>query len=37
MDNLRASGIHTGGAAPQNSRDIQNFANQLDRFLAHHK
>ncbi|GDX85617.1 UPF0178 protein [Methylococcaceae bacterium] len=37
MDNLRASGIHTGGSAPQNSRDIQNFANQLDRFLAHHK
>jgi uncharacterized protein YaiI (UPF0178 family) len=34
MDNLRASGIHTGGFAPQNSRDVQNFANQLDRFLA---
>ena len=37
MDNLRANGIHTGGAAPQHSRDIQNFANQLDRFLAKQK
>jgi uncharacterized protein YaiI (UPF0178 family) len=34
MDALRGSGIHTGGAAPQNSRDIQAFANQLDKFLA---
>jgi len=34
MDNLRSSGIHTGGLAPQNSRDIQAFANQLNQFLA---
>jgi uncharacterized protein YaiI (UPF0178 family) len=34
MDNLRSSGIHTGGFAPQNSRDIQTFANQLNQFLA---
>ncbi len=37
MDTLRGSGIHTGGAAPQNAHDIQAFANQLDRFLAHVK
>jgi uncharacterized protein YaiI (UPF0178 family) len=37
MDSLRASGIHTGGCAPQNSRDIQAFANQLDKFLTQHK
>jgi len=35
MDNLRSSGIHTGGYAPQNSQDVQAFANQLDNFLAH--
>ena len=34
MDTLRASGIDTGGPAALNSRDIQAFANQLDRFLA---
>ena len=34
MDGLRASGIDTGGPAALNSRDIQAFANQLDRFLA---
>ncbi|MFZ2726664.1 MAG: YaiI/YqxD family protein [Methylococcaceae bacterium] len=34
MDNLRASGINTGGPAPLNARDIQTFANQLDKFLA---
>lgn len=36
MDGLRSSGIDTGGPAALNSRDIQTFANQLDRFLAHH-
>ncbi|NJA06736.1 YaiI/YqxD family protein [Methylococcaceae bacterium WWC4] len=34
MDSLRASGIDTGGPAPLHPRDIQAFANQLDRFLA---
>jgi uncharacterized protein len=34
MDILRASGIDTGGPSALNSRDIQAFANQLDKFLA---
>ena len=34
MDQMRGSGIHTGGPAALNQRDRQNFANQLDRFLA---
>ncbi len=34
MDTLRSSGIDTGGPAALNSRDIQAFANQLDRFLV---
>lgn len=34
MDGLRASGIDTGGPAALSSRDIQNFANRLDSFLA---
>lgn len=34
MDNLRAAGINTGGPPILNKRDRQNFANQLDRFLA---
>ena len=34
MDTLRASGIDTGGPSALNARDIQAFANQLDRFLA---
>ncbi|WP_374088502.1 YaiI/YqxD family protein [Methylomicrobium lacus] len=33
-DTLRASGINTGGPSALNARDIQSFANQLDRFLA---
>jgi uncharacterized protein YaiI (UPF0178 family) len=37
MENLRHSGIHTGGLATQNNRDIQNFANQLNAFLTKHK
>ena len=36
MDTLRASGIDTGGPSALNSRDIQAFANQLDKFLAIH-
>lgn len=34
MDTLRSSGIHTGGPPPMSQADRQNFANQLDRFLA---
>jgi uncharacterized protein YaiI (UPF0178 family) len=34
MDTLRSSGIDTGGPSALNSRDIQAFANQLDKFLA---
>jgi uncharacterized protein len=34
MDTLRASGIDTGGPSALNSRDIQAFANQLDKLLA---
>jgi uncharacterized protein YaiI (UPF0178 family) len=37
MDTLRASGINTGGPSALNARDIQAFANQLDRFLAQHR
>ena len=36
MDTLRAGGIDTGGPSALNSRDIQGFANQLDKFLAQH-
>lgn len=34
MDTLRASGIDTGGPSSLSSRDIQAFANQLDKFLV---
>jgi len=34
MDNLRSSGIDTGGAPPLNQADRQVFANNLDRFLT---
>ncbi len=34
MDMLRGSGIDTGGPSALNARDIQAFANQLDRFLV---
>ena len=37
MDTLRGSGIDTGGPSALNSRDIQGFANQLDKFLAQHE
>jgi len=36
MDELRSSGIDTGGAAPYNNKNSQAFANQLDRFLTKH-
>ena len=34
MDELRDTGVNTGGPATLNKRDRQIFANQLDRFLA---
>ena len=34
MDTLRGSGIDTGGPSALNSRDIQTFANQMDKFLV---
>lgn len=34
MDELRSSGVDTGGPAALNQRDRQAFANQLDRVLA---
>jgi len=34
MSDLRDNGIQTGGPPPLSQRDRQNFANQLDRFLA---
>ncbi|GJH10283.1 MULTISPECIES: YaiI/YqxD family protein [Caballeronia] len=34
MDQLRSSGVQTGGPAPYAPRDGKNFAAQLDRFLA---
>lgn len=34
MDELRASGVDTGGPATMNAQDRQAFANQLDRILA---
>lgn len=36
MDELRGSGVDTGGPAPFNNSDRQNFANQLDRHLTKH-
>lgn len=34
MDNLRASGIQTGGPAPMSANESKAFAGHLDRFLA---
>lgn len=34
MENLRGSGVETGGLPTFNQRDCQTFANQLDKFLA---
>ena len=34
MDDLRSSGVETGGPASFGNGDKQKFANQLDRFLA---
>ncbi|WP_321801028.1 YaiI/YqxD family protein [Caballeronia sp. J97] len=37
MDQLRGSGVQTGGPPPYAPRDGKNFAAQLDRFLAKNK
>ncbi len=34
MDTMRSSGIQTGGPPPLSKTDRQNFANELDRYLA---
>ena len=36
LDTLRGSGIQTGGPPALNQQDRQQFANQLDRWLAKH-
>lgn len=36
MDQLRSSGVATGGPAPYTQQDSKVFAGQLDRFLARH-
>lgn len=36
MDELRSSGVDTGGPAPFSQGDRQQFANQLDRHLTRH-
>ncbi len=36
LDELRGSGVNTGGPAPFSQSDRQAFANQLDRFLVLH-
>lgn len=36
MDELRGSGVNTGGPATLSQKDRQAFANQLDRFFAKH-
>ncbi|WP_038173571.1 MULTISPECIES: YaiI/YqxD family protein [Vibrio] len=35
MDTMRSSGIQTGGPAPLNQADRQQFANHLDKWLVH--
>ena len=37
LDQLRSSGVVTGGPATLTQADRQAFANQLDRFLARHR
>jgi hypothetical protein len=36
MDELRSTGIQTGGPPAFGPKDVQAFANQLDRFLTRH-
>lgn len=37
MDELRGSGVQTGGPPTLSQRDRQTFANRLDQFLSQHK
>ncbi|MDE2343525.1 MAG: YaiI/YqxD family protein [Betaproteobacteria bacterium] len=37
MDQMRSSGVNTGGPAPLSHSDRKAFANQLDKFLARHR
>lgn len=37
MEELRSGGVETGGPAPFQQKDRQEFANSLDRFLARQK
>jgi len=37
MDQLRGTGIDTGGPDPYSARDSKAFAGQFDRFLARHR
>lgn len=36
LDQLRSSGVDTGGPSSFSKKDVQKFANQLDRFIAKH-
>jgi len=36
MESMRSSGVPTAGPPPMNSRDKQQFANHLDRYLTKH-
>lgn len=37
MDTMRSSGVQSGGPPPLNNQDKQQFANELDKWLAKHK
>lgn len=37
MDEMRSSGVHTGGPKPMNKTDIQKFSNTLDAYLAKYR
>ena len=34
MEQLRSAGVETGGPRPQNTKDVQAFANQLDKIVT---
>ncbi|MEM7220460.1 MAG: YaiI/YqxD family protein [Pseudomonadota bacterium] len=36
LDELRSSGVQTGGPPPLDKKDVQTFANALDRYLTRH-
>ncbi|MDE1943397.1 MAG: DUF188 domain-containing protein [Betaproteobacteria bacterium] len=37
MDQMRSSGVNTGGPAPFFHNDRKTFSNRLDKFLARHR